>query len=136
MQTIGENEPPEKVQKYEKILKNPNVQVGSLKTLRNRTLVVPEIQPLSKTLTGNSSIVQRATKKPKGKGFSKGAYGEETIVILTKSRKTNYIDDAIPDLVDENGVSAHFPKPTRKKKGSTSILGKKSADAKRMALKR
>ena len=127
-------EPPTKVQKYSN---NPDVQVGTVRTLRNRTFAVPVVQPLSETLASNSSRVQRAVKKPKGKGFSKGTYGEETIVIPPKSCKVNSIDDDIPDLLDENGVSAPaLPKTNRKKKGSASALGVKSADAKRMAMKR
>ena len=119
-------EPPQKVQKYSN---NPDVQVGTVRTLRNRTYAVPAVQGLSKTLTSDSSKVQRAVKKPKGKGFSKGAYGDKTVIVTSsKSSESHSIDD-IPDLVDENGLPAPAPKKRK-------TVGRQTKNTKRVANQR
>ena len=133
-------EPTNKVQKYSN---NPDVQVGSARTLRNRTVVVPDIQPLSKTIVGTT----KATKKPNGKGYSKGHYGEKTIMTpIAKSTKRKSVsivlsDDEIPDLEETNHEDSAFTMPeplkrTRRKKGSVGTISKKTADAKKKDVRR
>ena len=118
--------------------------------MRNRTVVVPDIQPLSETITRTT----KATKKPNGKGYSKGHYGEKTIMTpIAKSteRKSvandsiTLLDDEIPELeVAEHDDSRYTmpealrrqkesnqPKKTRRKKGSVGSISKKTAGAKR-----
>ena len=145
-------EPSQKVQKYSN---NPDVQVGSARTLRNRTVVVPDIQPLSETITRTT----KATKKPNGKGYSKGQYGEKTIMTpLPKSTKRKSVeydsivlsDDEIPELEVVEHDDSKFtrpealkrqkpldqPKSTRRKKGSVGTISKKTADATRKEIER
>ena len=145
-------EPPQKVQKYSN---NPDVQVGGARTLRNRTVVVPDIQPLSETITRTT----KATKKPNGKGYSKGRYGENTIMTpLPKSTKRKSVDndsivlsdDEIPELEVVQHDKSRFtrpeplrrqmlsdqPKSTRRKKGSVGTISKKTADTKRKQAER
>ena len=123
-------EPAKKVQKYSK---NPDVQVGTVRTLRNRTFAVPAVQPLSEALKSNSSRVQRAAKKPKGKGYSKGNYGEETVICRDpKTSFSNTCQDnfGIPDLVgvDEAAKLNHPGLTSNRSKPSNVNLNSSSDD--------
>ena len=91
---------------------------------------MPDIQPLSKIVTNNPSNFQKATKKPNGKGYSKGNYGEETVLCrgspkssktsFSKASEDNFGIPNLPDLeeVDEAsklnhpGLTSNRSKPT------------------------
>ena len=118
------------MQKYQRPVKKVNVQVGHVKSSGKKSHVVPEIQPLSKIVTNNPSNFQKATKKPNGKGYSKGNYGEETVLCrgspkssktsFSKASEDNFGIPNLPDLeeVDEAsklnhpGLTSNRSKPT------------------------
>ena len=129
--------------------KDPDVQVGLVKSCGTKSVLVPENQPLSlaQTLEHNNLVtIHKGTRKPKGKGYSRGKYGEETIVTRispTKAngnRPTEAEIDNIPDLIDPNGkVIRNLPTSVpgaqiiqkRRKRGSVCTISRKTPDAKR-----
>ena len=59
---------------------------------------------MSEILANNASKFQNGTKKPKGKGYSKGTYGEKTFRVSPKKASTEEFcpseDDDVPDFED------------------------------------
>ena len=92
-------------------IQREQVQVGVVRNLRNQSLLVPETLPLSidKTLSCDNLTAHKSTKKPNGKGYSKGNYGEEYVFTKKspkKSKQTTSFTNisletcGIPDLVE------------------------------------
>ena len=112
--------------------KDPHVQVGRIKATGKNAHLVPRTKTLStvqKHANSSSSIVQSATKKPNGKGYSKGNYGEKTVIGSSPQKSHSHFDD-IPDLESQDGtiMSDHLSSPkSRRKKGHSKLSGKSVA---------
>ena len=70
--------------------------------------------------------IQRALKKPNGKGYSIGTVGEE--IVITNSPQSHF--DEVPDLISPDGKIISDSPKQRQKKGH-SKLGAKSVAAKK-----
>ena len=65
-------------------IQREQVQVGVVRNLRNQPFLVPETLPLSidKTLHCDDLTAHKSTKKPNGRGYSKGNYGEKSVYTI------------------------------------------------------
>ena len=115
--------------------KDPHVQVGRIKATGKNAHLVPRTKTLTtiqKHKNSSSSIVQSATKKPNGKGYSKGNYGEKTVIFSSPQKSQSHFDE-VPDLVSPDGkiMSDHLSSPKRRRKKGHSKLSGKSVAAKK-----
>ena len=152
-ETLELDTTPAKVKKVQ--FKDPDVQVGLVKSNGEKSVLVPETQFLSlapKLEQNNLVKIHKAMKKPMGKGYSKGKYGEETVIqrISPSKAARNSTDDSqlddIPDLIDIDGNKVRPDLPTsvpgaqidrkRRKRGSVCTISRKTPNAKRMTSER
>ena len=93
--------------KLTKTIKDPFVTIGHVFQQGKKSLVIPqEVFQSTPQFFQNRGFVtiQKATKKPKGKGFSKGNNGEETVVVHKSVRprrnikKPKKFDDMVTDF--------------------------------------
>ena len=74
--------------------KDPLVTIGHVFHQGKKSVVIPqEVHQSTPQIFQEEGFVtiKRATKKPKGKGFSKGNHGEETVVVHKSPRPTRNI---------------------------------------------
>ena len=109
--------------------KDPHVQVGRIKATGKNAHLVPRTKTLTtiqKHKNSSSSIVQSATKKPNGKGYSKGNYGEKTVIFSSPQKSQSHFDE-VPDLVSPDGKIISDSPKKRRKKGHSKLSGKSVA---------
>ena len=151
---------PQKLTKVAK--KDPMVTVGHILQQGKKSFVIPqEVSQSTPQIFQKEGFVtiQKGTKKPKGKGFSKGNSGEETIIVHKSSRpkrnikRPQKLDDMVTEFDSQCGdvrpnqaeeksrkVSADpdfDPQAqTKRAKKGTPNIGRNTKSAKKMADRR
>ena len=136
--------------------KDPLVTVGHVFQQGKKSVVIPQdVSHSTPQIFQKEGFVtiEKATKKPKGKGFSKGNNGEETVVVH-KSRpkrntkrpkkydemvtyfETQAAEETDSDANDPTYESTKCSKTEKPKKKTTSKFGRQTRDAKRKANER
>ena len=130
--------------------KDPLVTIGHVLQQGKKSVVIPqEVSQSTPQIFQKEGFVtiQKGTKKPKGKGFSKGNHGEETVIVHKsirpkRNQKNTGNDDFVYDVVsneeqlevsaDDNASEFKIPQGTKKRK----TIGRQPKNVKRVANQR
>ena len=121
--------------KSSKFIKDQKEQIGHVVKRGKKSEAVPEEVSTSipEIFEATGSVtIQKAIKKPKGKGFSKGTYGDKTVVVhkLPQNKSTTCNAKSNSDVSD-----TAIEKPKKRKYGGSNI-GRKSNNAEKKSSQR